>query len=127
VPCSSLLNTQPPDGGEGPELPLKALSERFEVSLAKFGILWILLGVGQRHEDHPPFEGLEGASVDASETPQEVPSACPGETPYPISYASTVTQWRTRRTEPVTSLKVFEGKCRYRPSYGRGDIGTRLR
>jgi hypothetical protein len=79
------------------------------VVLADLRVLWIFVGVGQRYEDHPPFEGLEGASVDASETPQEVCAAFPRETPHPISYASTVTQRRTRRSEPVTSLRVFEG------------------
>jgi hypothetical protein len=63
MPRPSLLNTKPPESSEGPELPLKALSERFEVSLAEFGVLWVLLGVGQCHEDNPSFEGPERTSL----------------------------------------------------------------
>jgi hypothetical protein len=76
------------------------------VILAEFGILWVMLGVGQRHEDDPPFEGPEGTSVEARETPEEIPAACPGEAPYPISNTSTTTR---RRTELVTGLGVLEG------------------
>ena len=126
MPCSSPLDAQSPEGGEGFELPLKALAERFEVTFTEDGILRIFVGLGQRHEDHPPLEGPEGSPVDAGQTPEEISAACPGEAPYLISDASTVRQRRTRRSELVTSLRVFEGKCRYRPSYSRGDIGTRL-
>jgi hypothetical protein len=125
----SLLYTHPPEGSEGPELPLKALSERFEVSLTEFGILWEVLRLGQRHEDNPSSEGPEGVSVDCRQTSEEIPAAFPGETPHPISEASTA---MPLRTELVTCfgvlgvLGVLEGECRYRPPYGRGDIGTRL-
>ena len=117
MPCPSLLYTHPPESGEGLELPLKALSERFEVSFAEFGVLWVYVRVGQSHEDDPPFEGFEGPSVDARETPQEVPTACPGEAPYPISAASATTH---RRTTVISGCAVLEGECGYRPSYGGG-------
>src|SRR5215217_2595947 len=87
----SPLYTQPQESSEGLELPLKSLTEGFEVTLAEFGILWELLWVGQRHEDDPPSEG---------------PTAAP------------------MRTEPVLGSGVLEGECRYRPSYGRGDVGN---
>src|SRR5215218_3911704 len=121
MPCPPLLYTQPPESGEGLELPLKALTERFEVSLAEFGILWVFVGVGQRHEDHPSLERPEGSPVDASETEQEVPSACPGETPYLISGASSET---LTRPEPVLKSGVLEGEGGYRPSYCRGKAGN---
>src|SRR5215204_420921 len=124
MPCPSLLYTHPPEASELTKLPLQAPTQGFQVVLANLGVLWVCTGIGQRHEDHPPLERPEGSPVDASQTEQEVPTACPGETPYPISYASTVTQRSTRRTKLVTSLRVFEGKCRYRPSYSRGDIST---
>src|SRR5688572_26851806 len=69
---------KPPDSGEGPILPLKALAEGFEVTFTKDGILWVFPRVGKRHEDHPPSEGLERGSIDACETPEEVSAACPG-------------------------------------------------
>jgi hypothetical protein len=109
VPRSSLLYTHPPESGEGPVLPLKALAQSLEVSLADDGILWVFPRVGQRYEDHPLFECLEGASVDASETPEEVCAACPGETPYPVPNASTVAP---RRTELVPCLGVLKRECR---------------
>ena len=108
MPCASPLYTQPPESGEGLELPLKALAEGFEVSFAEFGIIWEFMRVGQRHEDDPPFEGPEGASVDARETPEEVPAACPGETPYPVSNTITATPMKT---ELVLSSGDFEGEC----------------
>ena len=123
MPCPSLLDTQPPEGGEGPILPLKALSERFEVSFAEFGILRVFMRIGQRHEDHPPLERPEGSPVNASETEQEVCAACPGETPYLISGASSET---LTRPEPVLGSGVLEGECGYRPSYSRGDVGNPL-
>src|SRR5215218_8531080 len=123
MPCPPLLYTQPPESGEGLELPLKALTERFEVSLAEFGILWVFVRVGQRHEDHLPLERPEGSPVDASETEQEVPSACPGEAPYPVSGTSTVT---LRRTELLLSNGLLKGEYGYRSPYGGGNIGTRL-
>ena len=94
---ASALDPQSPEGGEGPELPLKALAEGFEMPLADVGILWVFVRVGQRHEDHPPFEGPEGVSVDACETSEEVPAACPREALYPVSVPSTATPTR----EPV--------------------------
>jgi hypothetical protein len=54
--------------------------------------------------------GPEGGSVDASETAQEVPTACLGETPYLISDASSETPMRT---EPVLSSGVLERECGY--------------
>ncbi len=105
MPCSSLLYAKPPQGGERLVLPLKALSERFEVSFAKFGIIWVFVGVGQRHEDHPPLEGPERTSVDASETSEEVCAACPGEAPHPVSDASTTTRTRLRRLLASVSSK----------------------
>src|SRR5215213_197712 len=124
VPCPSLLYTHPPESGEGPVLPLKALAQSLEVSLADDGILWVFPRVGQRHEDDPPFEGSEGASVDASQMSEEVPTACLGETPYLISAASSETPMRS---EPVTCLGILEGECGYRPSYGRGKVGNILK
>jgi hypothetical protein len=112
VPCASPLYTQPPESGEGLELPLKALAEGFEVSFAEFGIIWEFMRVGQRHEDDPPFEGPEGSSVDARQPPQEIPAACSGETPYPLSDAPTATR---RRTGPVPNPGVLEGESGYRP------------
>ena len=120
MPCPSLLDTQPPESGEGLELPLKALAEGFEVSLAMFGIIWVFVGVGQCNEDDPPSECPEGAPVDTRQPPQQILAACPGEAPYPQSHTSTVT---LTRTEPVLG-SVLEGECGYRPSYGRGDIGN---
>jgi hypothetical protein len=93
------------------------------VILADLGLLWVFAGIGQRHEDHPPAEGFERGSIDASETEQEVPSACPGETPYLISDASSET---LTRPEPVLDSGVLEGKCGYRLPYGGGDIGNVL-
>ena len=81
------------------------------------------MGVSQCHEDDPPFESPEGSSVDACKTSEEVPTAFPGEAPYPISYASTTTP---TGTEPVTSLGILEGKCGYRTSDGGGDVGNAL-
>src|SRR5215217_2938414 len=121
VPCPSLLNTKPPESSEGPKLPLKALTERLEVSLAKFGILWILLGVGQRHEDNPSSEGPEGASVDACKTSEEVPAAFPRETPNSGSNASTT---MCRRTPVVTGCGVLEGESRHRSPNRGGDVGN---
>jgi hypothetical protein len=123
VPCASRLYAQPPEGSEGPVLPLKALAKGFEVILADLRVLWIFVGVGQRHEDHPPLERPEGSPGDVCETKQEVPSACPGETPYPVSHASTVT---LRRTELILSNGFLEGECGYRSPYGRGDVGNAL-
>jgi hypothetical protein len=123
VPRPSLLDTQPPEGGEGLELPLKALSERFEVSLAEFGIIWIFVGVGQRHEDHPPLEGPECPSVDGGQTSEEICAACPREALYPVSNTSTTTR---RRIPVVPGCGVLEGECRYRPPYGRGKVGNPL-
>ena len=91
--------------------------------LAEFGILWLVLGVSQRHEDHPPLEGPEGSPVDACETSEEIPPACPGEAPYLISDASTTTP---TGTEPVTSLGILEGECGYRPPNSGGDVGNPL-
>ena len=105
MPGSSLLYTKPPESSEGPELPLKALSERFEVTFTEDGILWVFVRLGQCHEDHPPFEGSEGSPVDASETEQEVPAACPGEAPYPVSVPSSETPMRT---EPVLGIGILE-------------------
>jgi hypothetical protein len=67
----------PPEASEVFKLPLQALAEGFEVSLAEFGILWVFVGIGQRHEDHPPLECPEGSPVDACKTSEEVPAACP--------------------------------------------------
>ena len=117
----SPLYTQPQESSEGLELPLKSLTEGFEVTLAEFGILWELLWVGQRHEDDPPSEGPEGASVDARQPPQEIPASCSGEATHPVSDAPTAAPMRT---EPVLGSGVLEGECRYRPSYGRGDVGN---
>ncbi len=61
--------------------------------------------VGQRHEEESPFEGPEGASVDARDTSEEVCAACPGEAPYPLSDASTATPMST---EPVLSSGVLK-------------------
>ena len=77
--------------------------------LAVLGVLWLFAGVGQRHEDHPPFEGPEGSSVDTRQTPQEIPAACPGEAPYPVSNTSTTT---SMRTSLVTGLGVRKRECR---------------
>jgi hypothetical protein len=41
------------------------------------------------------------------ETSEEVSAACPGETPYTLSNASTATR---RRTEAVRDLSVLEGE-----------------
>src|SRR5215210_3006627 len=48
VPCSSLLYAQPPEGSEGPVLPLKALAESLQVVLADLRALWIFVRIGQR-------------------------------------------------------------------------------
>jgi hypothetical protein len=93
------------------------------VVLAEFRVLWIFVGVGQGFRDEPSVEGLECGSIDACKTSEEVCAAFPGEAPYPISDASTTTP---TGTEAVTSLGILEGKCRYRPSYSRGDISTPL-
>ena len=108
MPRPSLLYAQPPESGERLELPLKALTEGFEVSFAEFGIIWVFVRIGQRHEDHPPFECLEGTSVDASQTSEEIPAACPGEAPYPVFDAPTAAPMRTL---PVAGSSVLEGKC----------------
>ena len=55
--------------------------------------------------DHPPLERPEGSPVDASEKEQEIPSACLGETPYPISAASSDT---LTRPELILSNGVLE-------------------
>jgi hypothetical protein len=119
----SLLYTQPPESSESPELPLKALSECFEVPLAEFRILWVFMRVGQRQKVHPPFEVPKRASVDTRQTPQEIPPACPRETPHPVSNTSPT---MLTRTEAVTCLGILEGEFGYRPSYGRGYIGNPL-
>jgi hypothetical protein len=93
------------------------------VVLTEFRVIWIFVGIGQGNRDEPPLEGPEGSPVDASETPQEVPAACPGETPYLISGASSE---MPRRSEPVTCVGLLEGECGYRPSYGRGKVGNPL-
>src|SRR5919107_6427754 len=82
-----------------------------------------MLGVGQCHEDHPPLERPEGSPVNAGEMEQEVPTACPGETPYLISDASTVT---LRRTELILSNGLLEGECGYRPTNRGGYVGNLL-
>ena len=110
MPGYSPLYTQSPEGSEGLELPLKALAEGFEVSLAEFGILWVFPRVGQRNEDDASLEGLECVSVDTSQASEEVPAAFPGEAPYPISDASTTTP---TGSEPVTGLDLFEGEGGY--------------
>ena len=114
MPRSPLLYTQPPESGEGLEFSLQTLAEGFQVILAELGIIWVLLGVGQRHEDDPSFEGPEGDSVNARQTSEKVPAACPRETPYPVADASTPT---SRRTELVIDSGVLEGESRYGPSY----------
>ena len=91
--------------------------------LADLRVLWIFVGVGQGYRDEPSLEGPEGASVDASQTEQEVPAACPGEAPYPVSGTSTVT---LRRTELILSNGLLEGECGYRPSYRGGYVGNPL-
>ena len=108
MPRPSLLNTKPPESSKGPVLPLKALSERFEVSFAELRILWVFARIGQRHEDHPSPKALERGSIDACKTSEEVCAACPGETLYPVSIASTVAP---RRTELVPCLGVLKGEC----------------
>jgi hypothetical protein len=123
VPGSSLLYTQPPESSEDPVLPLKALTEGFEVSLTEDGILWIFVGVSQRHEDHPPFECPESSSVDTRQPPEQIPAACSGEAPYLLSVATTA---MPMRTELVTGSGVPEGECRYRSSYERGKVGNPL-
>ena len=70
MPCPSPLYTHPPEASEGPKLPLQALTEGFQVVLADLGVLWIFVGIGQGYRDEPSLEGLEGASVDASQTEQ---------------------------------------------------------
>jgi hypothetical protein len=123
VPCPSPLDTHPPESGEGPVHPLKALVQSFEVTFTAGWILWVFSRVGQRHEDDPPFEGLECTSVDASQAPEEVPAACLGEIPYPISNTTTATPMRT---ELVLNNGILEGECGYRPSYCRGKVGIFL-
>ena len=122
MPCASLLYTHPPESGECPAHPLKALAEGFEVAFTQGGILWVFPRVGQRHEDHPPLERPEGSPVDASETEQEVPSACPGEAPYPFSDASTATLTRTE----AVSGRVLKGEIRHRSPNRGGDVGNAL-
>ena len=123
VPRSSLLYTKPPEASEVPKLPLQALAYGFQVILAEFRILWVVLGVGQRHEDHPPSEGLKGSPVYACQAPEEVPAACPGEAPYPVPNTSTTTH---RRTPVVPGCGVLEGECRHRPPQQRRRRGQRL-
>ena len=81
--------------------------------LADLRVLRIFVGVGQGYRDEPSLEGLECGSIDACKTSEEVPTAFPGEAPYPISDASTT---MLTRTEAVTSLGILEGECGYRPS-----------
>ena len=123
MPRPSLLYTKPPESSEGLELPLKSLTECFEVTFTENGILWIFVGVGQCHEDNPSLEVPKGASVDASQTSEEVPTACPREAAHLLSDTTTATP---TTTEPLTSLGILEGECRYRPSYGGGDVGYPL-
>jgi hypothetical protein len=123
VPRASLLYAHPPEGGEGPVLPLEALAERFEVALAGFWVLWVFVGVGQRHEDDPSLEGSEGVSIDAGQTSEEIPAASLGEAPHPLSDAPTAT---STRTEPILGRGVLEGEGGYGPSYGRGYAGNPL-
>ena len=123
MPRPSHLDTQPPEATEVPTLPLQALTERFQVSLADLCVLWVFTGVGQRHEDHPPFEGPEGSPVDACEASEKVHPACPGEAPYPLSDASATT---LTRTEPVLGSGVLEGESRYRSPNRGGDVAKAL-
>jgi len=123
VPRASLLYTQLPESGEGLELPLKALAKGFQVVLADLRVHWIFVGVGQGYRDEPSLESLECGSIDACKTSEEVPTTCLGETPYPISAASSETPMRI---EPVTCLGILEGECGYRPSYSRGKVGNIL-
>jgi hypothetical protein len=90
------------------------------VTFTENGILWVFMRVGQCHEDDA---SLEGSPVDACEASEEVCAALPREAPYPVSDITTA---MPRRTESVAILVILEGECGYRPSYGRGDIGTRL-
>src|SRR5215213_9795329 len=64
-----------------------------------------------------------GTSVDARKASEEVCAACPRETPYPVSHASTVT---LRRTELILSNGFLEGECRHRPSYRGRYVGNPL-
>ena len=114
VPSTSPLNTKPPESSEGPVLPLKALAEGLEVRLADLGILRELRRIGQRHEEETPFEGSEGASVDARETSEEVPATRSGQSPYPVSDAPTPTRTRTGL---VPGHGVLEGEGRYIATY----------
>jgi hypothetical protein len=93
------------------------------VVLADLRVLWIFVGVGQGYRDQPSLEDPEGPPVDASETEQEVPSAYPGEAPYPVSGTSTVT---LRRTELILSNGLLKRECGYRPSYRGGYVGNPL-
>ena len=95
MPGASPLYTQPPESGEGPVHPLKALTEGFQVVLTEFGVLWIFVGVGQSYRDEPSLEGPEGAPVDASETSQEISATCPGEAPYPSPDGSSMIRMRS--------------------------------
>jgi hypothetical protein len=93
------------------------------VTFTENGILWVFMRVGQCHEDDASLEGPEGSPVDACEASEEVCAALPREAPYPVPDTTTAIP---RRTESVAILVILEGECEYRPSYGRGDIGTRL-
>src|SRR5215204_3330197 len=123
VPRTSLLYTHPPESGEGPVHPLKALVQSFEVTFTAGWILWVFPRVGQRHEDHPPLEGPEGSSVDTRQPPQQIPAACPGEAPYTVSNTSTAPH---RRTPVVPGCGVLEGECGYRPPNRGGYVGNAL-
>ncbi len=123
MPRSSLLYTHPPEASELTKPPLQAPTQGLQVVLANLRGLWIFVRVGQGYRDESSLEGLERSSVDASQTEQEVPSACLGETPYLISGASSET---LTKPEPVTCLGILEGECGYRPSDGRGDVGNLL-
>ena len=120
MPCASRLYLAS-RSSEGPVLPLKTLTKGFEVTFTEFGIIWIFVGVGQGYGDEPSLEGPEGASVDASQTEQEVPAACPGEAPSCLWYLCVT----LRRTELILCNGILEGECRYR-SPGGGCVSNPL-
>ena len=79
--------------------------------LTDLGILRIDMRIGKCYGDKSPLEGPEGSSVDASEASEEIPTACPGETPYLPSATSRMV---CTRIDLLSDSVLFNGETRTR-------------
>ncbi len=107
MPGAPPLYAHPPEGCEPPVLPLKAPTQGLQVPLTDPRIFRVFARVGQGYGYEPPFEGPEGAPVDAGEASEEVPAAYPREASYPPPGTSVMT---CTRTGPIPDTVVLEGE-----------------